>query len=440
MGLYHIRTFGCQMNEHDSEVLAGILEKIGYEPVADVVKADIVLLNTCCVRETAENKVFSFLGRLRPQKAKNPGMIIGVGGCMTQQEGMASRIRRLFPHVDLVFGTHNLHRLEEYLARITGRREPVSEIWPSPRGSTEGLPHKRRAGISAWVTITYGCNNFCTYCIVPHVRGRERSRKPEEIIAEVTALGQKGFKEVVLLGQNVNSYGKDLEKELDFAELLKKLDSIDGIIRIRYMTSHPRDFNERLIQTIASSAKVCEQFHLPVQAGSNIILKNMNRGYTREDYFKLIAKIKAALPHATLTTDIMVGFPGETDGDFEQTLDLIRQIRFDNAYTFVYNTRPGTPAAKMAGQVPREVKKQRIQTLIKLQNGISLEKNREAVGQVQEILVEGEGLKGELFLCGRNRGGKMVFFKGGRELFGCPVPVTIENAHLAYLAGSSAQV
>jgi tRNA-2-methylthio-N6-dimethylallyladenosine synthase len=282
LGLYHIRTFGCQMNEHDSEILAGVLERMGYDPVADVDKADIILLNTCCVRETAENKVFSYLGRLRSQKAKNPELIIGVCGCMPQQKGMASRIRHLFPHVDLVFGTHNLHRLEEHLTRITGAREPVVEIWSSPGSITEGLPIKRKAGISAWVTIMYGCNNYCTYCIVPYVRGRERSRRPIEIIAEVTALGKNGFKEITLLGQNVNSYGKDLEeKKYDFAELLKRLEEIEGIKRIRYMTSHPRDFNDRLIRTIASSSKVCEQFHLPVQAGSNKILKKMERVNSR---------------------------------------------------------------------------------------------------------------------------------------------------------------
>lgn len=436
MGLYHIRTFGCQMNEHDSEILAGVLERMGYDPVADVDKADIILLNTCCVRETAENKVFSYLGRLRSQKAKNPELIIGVCGCMPQQKGMASRIRHLFPHVDLVFGTHNLHRLEEHLTRITGAREPVVEIWSSPGSITEGLPIKRKAGISAWVTIMYGCNNYCTYCIVPYVRGRERSRRPIEIIAEVTALGKNGFKEITLLGQNVNSYGKDLEeKKYDFAELLKRLEEIEGIKRIRYMTSHPRDFNDRLIRTIASSSKVCEQFHLPVQAGSNKILKKMNRGYTREDYFNLVDKIKAVLPHSTITTDIMVGFPGETDDDFEQTLDLVRQVRFDSAYTFIYNTRPGTSASKMAGQVPEEVKKQRIQTLIRLQNGISLEKNRESVGSTEEILVEGKKVKDEFLLCGRNRGGKMVFFPGKESLISHIVPVNVKKAHLTYLVG-----
>ncbi|HPU35647.1 MAG TPA: tRNA (N6-isopentenyl adenosine(37)-C2)-methylthiotransferase MiaB, partial [Bacillota bacterium] len=290
-------------------------------------------------------------------------------------------------------------------------------------------------GVSAWVTIMSGCNNYCTYCIVPYVRGRERSRRPEEIIAEVKALAQNGFKEITLLGQNVNSYGKDLEERLDFAELLKRLEEIERIERIRYMTSHPRDFNDQLIETIASSSKVCEHFHLPVQAGSNKILKKMNRGYTREDYLNLVAKIKTVLPRSTITTDIMVGFPGETDDDFEQTLDLVRQVRFDSAYTFIYNTRQGTPASKMAEQVPEENKRQRIQTLIRLQNGISLEKNREYVGSTEEILVEGKKVKDELYLCGRNRGGKMVFFPGEESLIGQIVPVKIEKAHLTHLVG-----
>lgn len=438
LGSYYIKTFGCQMNEHDSEVLAGVLEEMGYDPVAESEKADIILLNTCCVRETAENKVFSFLGRLRAQKAKNPELIIAICGCMPQQKGMASRIRHLFPHVDLVFGTHNLHRLEEHIVKITGKREPVTEIWPVPRGIAEGLPVKRKAGISAWVTIMYGCDNYCTYCIVPYVRGRERSRNPDDIIAEVTRLGENGFKEVVLLGQNVNSYGKDLDERSDFSGLLKRLENINGILRIRYMTSHPRDFNDTLIQTIASSGKVCEQFHLPVQAGSNQILKRMNRGYTREEYLRLINNIKKLLPRSTVTTDIMVGFPNETEEDFEQTLDLVRQVRFDSAFTFVYNNRPGTPASEMAGHVPGEVKKRRIQTLIKLQNDISLEKNREAVGQIEEILVAGERMKNERFLCGRNRGGKMVVFPGEQGLIGHIVPVTINSAHLTYLVGCRA--
>jgi len=424
------------MNEHDSEVLAGMLEKVGYTPTDKIESAGIVLLNTCCVRETAENKVFSLLGRLRRQKLENPGLIIGVCGCMPQQENMAARIRQLFPHVDLVFGTHNVHQLPELIARVEESRRTVLEIWPGSSGITEDLPVKRKAGVRAWVTIMYGCNNFCTYCIVPYVRGRERSRKPEDVVSEARELANGGYKEIVLLGQNVNSYGKDLGSGFDFADLLDRLENVDGIERIRYMTSHPRDFNDKLIKTIAESSKVCEHFHLPVQAGSNLILKKMNRGYTREEYLGLIKKIRSLIPWATITTDIMVGFPGEGEDDFNDTMDLVKQARFDSAYTFIYNTRPGTPASGMKGQVPEEVKKQRIQALIKLQNKISLERSVEEVGRTQEILVEGHSKKGAGLLYGRNRGYKMVVFPCGKDLTGEIIPVKITGAQLAHLVGA----
>jgi len=435
---YLIITFGCQMNEHDSEVLAGMLESMGCRPVDDAEDADIILLNTCCVRETAENKVFSLLGRLRRRKIENPGVIIGVCGCMSQQEGMAARIKQQFPQVDLVFGTGNIHRLPNLIKKVMESRSPVLEVWPSPGGIAEDLPVKRKEGVRAWVTIMYGCNNFCTYCIVPYVRGRERSRRPEDILAEVAGLGREGYKEVVLLGQNVNSYGKDLPGSIDFAGLLESLDKMEeggSVSWIRYMTSHPRDFSGRLIETIAASAKVCEHFHLPVQAGSNRILKKMNRGYTREDYLRLVEKIKAVIPDATVTTDIMVGFPGEEEEDFNDTLDLVRQVRFDSSYTFIYNTRPGTPAAALGGQVPETVKKERIQELIKLQNTISLERNRAEEGKIQEVLVEGESKTRPGLLSGRNRGNKVVFFRGGKELAGRIVRVRITRGHLSHLVG-----
>ena len=439
MKSYVIKTFGCQMNEHDSEVLAGMLEGMGYQPATDAGEADIILLNTCCVRETAENKVFSLLGRLRRRKVENPGLVIGVCGCMPQQEDMAARIRQLFPHVDLVFGTHNIQRLPELIEKVLESRESVLEIWAGSGGITEDLPVKRNAGVRAWVTIMYGCNNFCTYCIVPYVRGRERSRRPEDVVAEVARLGGEGYKEVVLLGQNVNSYGKDLAGAIDFAGLLEMLEGIDGIKRIRYMTSHPRDFTEKLIKTIVASKRVCEHFHLPVQAGSNRILKLMNRGYTREQYLALVERIKTIIPGATITTDIMVGFPGEGEEDFNDTLDLVRQACFDSAYTFIYNTRPGTPAAKMAEQVPGAVKKERIKALIRLQNEISLARNREEEGRTQEVLVEGESKKNPDLLWGRNRGNKMVVFPGNKDLIGEIVPVTVTGSRLAHLTGTMAE-
>ncbi|NLI14339.1 tRNA (N6-isopentenyl adenosine(37)-C2)-methylthiotransferase MiaB [Pelotomaculum propionicicum] len=435
MKSYLIKTFGCQMNEHDSEVLAGILETLGYTPTGEMERAGIILLNTCCVRETAENKVFSLLGRLRRQKMGNPELIIGVCGCMPQQEHMAARIRQLFPYVDLVFGTHNVHQLPELITRVEESREAVTEVWPGSPVIKEDLPVRRKEGVRAWLTIMYGCNNFCTYCIVPYVRGRERSRKPEDIVAEAASLAGQGYKEIILLGQNVNSYGKDSGSGFDFADLLKKLEDESGIERIRYMTSHPRDFNEKLIKVIAASAKVCEHFHLPVQAGSNKILKKMGRGYTREAYLNLIAEIKALVPLATVTTDIMVGFPGESQEDFNDTMDLVRQARFDSAYTFIYNTRPGTPAAGMEGQVSEEEKKERIQNLIRLQNRISLERSIEEIGRIQEVLVEGESKKGKGLQFGRNRGNKMVLFPSAEDLTGKTIKVRITAAQIAHLAG-----
>ena len=433
---YFIYTFGCQMNEHDSEILAGMLEAKGYRPTEDTGTADLVLLNTCCIRATAENKVFSYLGRLKSRKLSNPAMIIGVCGCMPQQKGMGARLRQLFPYVDMIFGTHNVQQLPTFIDRILAERKPVLEVLTEPDEIMEGLPAARKEGLRAWVTITHGCDNYCTYCIVPYVRGRERSREPDDIIKEMVGLAGDGFKEIVLLGQNVNSYGKDLKKPLDFAGLLENLDGVSGIERIRYMTSHPRDFNEELIRTIARLGKVCEHFHLPVQSGSSRILEKMHRGYNREHYLRLVEKIRRYIPAATITTDIMVGFPGEDDGDFRATMDLVREVRFDSSYTFVYNARPGTPAAGMTEQVPDEIKKQRIQDLIKLQNTISMEKNEEKEGSQQEVLVEGESNIGPGLLYGRSRGNKTVVFAGDNTLTGSTVTVTVTRAHLAYLEGS----
>jgi len=432
---YHTLTFGCQMNEHDSEVLAGLLEKEGYRPVAEMEKADLILINTCCVRETAENKVYGLLGRLRRLKVENPGLVIGVCGCMPQQEGMAEKISRRFPHVDLVFGTHNAAQVPELLEKVMASRRPVVEILAGSGGIAGELPVKRNAGGRAWVNIMYGCDNFCTYCIVPYVRGRERSRGPGDVLAEVKALAADGYREVVLLGQNVNSYGKDLAGPVDFAFLLEKLDREESPERIRFMTSHPRDFSGRLIDTIAAAKKVCWHIHLPVQAGSNKILRKMNRGYTREQYLDLADRIKAAIPLATLTTDIMVGFPGEEDADFNDTLDLVSRVRFDSAYTFVFNRRAGTPAAEMSGQIPAVQKKERIAALIRLQNEISLARNKEEEGRVQEVLVEGEAKAAGGLLCGRNRGNKLVVFSGPPDLIGKIGRVRITEAHLAHLDG-----
>lgn len=432
---YHTITFGCQMNEHDSEVLDGLLERRGYKPEQEINKAGLILINTCCIRTTAEEKVFGLIGRLRRQKMENPGLIIGVCGCMPQQEGMAEKIKKRFPFVDLIFGTHNIHQMPEMLEKVLEERESAVEIWGGNGGIVEGLPVKRKRSIRAWVTVMYGCNNFCSYCVVPYVRGRERSRRPEDVLAEVSTLAGEGFKEVVLLGQNVNSYGKDLDAAVDFASLLEKLDEAGGVGRIRFMTSHPRDFNKRLINTIASSKKVCEHIHLPVQAGSNKILKKMNRGYTRERYLELVNEIREAIPLVSLTTDIMVGFPGEEEEDFNDTLDLLLKAGFDSAYTFIFNNRPGTPAAEMAGHIPEAIKKDRIDILLKLQKKISLARNRDERGRVQEILVEGEKKGSEGILHGRNRGNKIVLLQGAEELAGSVVRVKITDSHLAHLDG-----
>ena len=432
---YTVITFGCQMNEYDSEILAGLMENLGYYPTKQPEEADIVLINTCCVRETAENKVFSLLGRLRKLKEKKPELLIGVSGCMSQQEGMAQQIRRRFPHVDLILGTGDAYRLPEILDRALSEGKAQNAVG-TPTGIVENLPIKREKAVRAWVPIMFGCDNFCTYCVVPYVRGRERSRRAEDILPEIKELGQKGFREVVLLGQNVNSYGKDLAPSMDFADLLQQINKDAGaVLRFRYMTSHPRDFSAKLIETIASADRVCEHFHLPVQAGSDRILQMMNRGYNRKDYLTLIANIKNRLPDATVTTDIMVGFPGEAEEDFQDTLDLVRQVAFDSAYTFVYNPRPGTPAEKMAGQVPSLVKKERIQELQALLDQIGLAKNREEIGRQREVLVEGESPRGLGWLVGRSRGDKIVTFPGERELIGRLVTVPIERAHLAQLEG-----
>lgn len=432
---YHIMTFGCQMNERDSELLSGMLEELRYRPIEDFHKADIIILNTCCVRETAENKIWGRIGELKHLKSKNPDLILGICGCMTQQSEIGEAIRKKAPHVDLIFGTHNIHQLPMFIEKIREDRIPVLEVWESEGDIVENLPSKRIEGVKAYVTIMYGCNNFCTYCIVPYVRGRERSRRPEDIIREVAEIAAEGYKEVMLLGQNVNSYGKDLEGEIDFAYLLEQLDQVQGLSRIRYMTSHPRDFNERLINTIAASEKVCEQFHLPVQAGGNHVLRKMNRGYTKESYLDLVSKIRAKIPDASITTDLIVGFPGETDADFAETIDLLQKVRFDAAFTFVYNKRSGTPAATMTEQVPDEVKKERIQKLIALQNSICYENNKSELGRIHEILVEGFKKDGSGKLEGRTRTNKLVLFAGDSELIGKLVQIRVTETGTWHLDG-----
>jgi len=437
---YYIQTFGCQMNERDTEVLAGMLKKMGYQKSDDLEKADIILFNTCCVREKAENKVLSYLGELKDLKSKNPNLIIGVCGCMVQQEGMSNVIRRSAPHVELLFGTHNIHELPDLIENILASRNPQVSIWNSEGEIKENLPSEREFPFKSLVNITYGCNNFCTYCIVPYVRGRERSRYPQHIIKEITNMAADGVIEVMLLGQNVNSYGKDFADQTDFADLLKIINDIEGLKRIRYMTSHPRDFTDKLIRTIAECTKVCQHFHLPVQAGSNKILKKMNRGYTRENYIELIKKIRNKHPNAVITTDIIVGFPGETEEDFLETLNLVETIRFDGAFSFIYSTRTGTPAAKYKEQVPLEIKKERIQRINKKINLISHQINEEYLNKTVDVLVEGISKTNAHMLFGRTNGNKTVIFPGNVSYVSKIVSVIITEPQTWILKGNMQEI
>jgi len=431
---YQVTTFGCQMNEHDSEILSGMLESLGYEHSDDINQCDAIIINTCCVRETAENKILGYIGNLKRLKRINPRLIIAVGGCMVQQPGAGEKLRKRASHVDIFFGTHNMHRLPQFITEVLNGGQ-ILEISDQENEITENLPIKRQGNIKAQISIMYGCNNFCTYCIVPHVRGRERSRLPETIRKEFISLGDEGYKEVMLLGQNVNSYGHDLDAPFDFADLLTTLDRTGKIDRIRYMTSHPRDFNEKLINTISESKTVCEHFHLPIQSGSNRILKMMNRGYSRESYLSLIKKVREKVPNASITTDIIVGFPGETDDDFKDTLKLFKEVEFDVAYTFLYSTRSGTPAADMPDQISQEIKKERLQELMDTQNPISLAINKSLVGKTVEILVEGTSKTSEKILTGRTRTNKIVNFPGDINTVGKLLQVNIKAAKTWHLEG-----
>lgn len=410
--LYYIETWGCQMNEEDSEKLSGMLKRIGYTPTDDKEKASIILFNTCCVRENAENKVFGNLGALKKLKKDNPDLIIGICGCMMQQEGMADKILKEFPYVSIIFGTHNAYKFPEYLHRVKSEGVQIKEIFNKESEIVEGLPIDRKSDIKAFVTIMYGCNNFCTYCVVPYVRGRERSRKSEEIIKEIQELVANGYKEITLLGQNVNSYGKGLEEGINFAGLLRKIDKIEGLERVRFMTPHPKDLTDDVIMAIKECKTLCEQVHLPVQSGSSAILKKMNRHYTREQYLELVKKIKAEIPGVTLTTDIIVGFPGETEQDFMDTLTLCEEVKYDSAFTFIYSRRNNTPADMMLNQVPDDVKHERFNRLVEVINKGVAENNKAYENEVVEVLVEGPSKNDETKLTGRTRNGKLVNFVG----------------------------
>ena len=414
---YYIESYGCQMNDHDAEKLSGMLQTCGFAPAPSKEEATLLLFNTCCVREHAEKRVFGNIGALKKRKEDEPGLLIGVCGCMMQQREVAERLFKRFPFVDLVFGTHELHHFPLLLSRtLAGER--VFSVRESDGEIAEGLPVVRGGSFSTFVTIMYGCNNFCSYCIVPYVRGRERSRAPENIVAEVRSLAERGFREITLLGQNVNSYAY-ADDGVDFPELLRRVSTVEGIERIRFMTSHPKDLSPRLIEAMATLPKVCNHIHLPVQSGSNRILSEMNRRYTREKYLGLVEDIRAAVEGVELTTDIIVGFPGETEEDFEETLALVRQVGFSAAYTFMYSPRLGTRAAEMENQVPEEVKKDRLLRL----NACSAEQlkvgNRKYIGQEGTVLVEGCDRREKAPMAyGKLTNFKMVYFPGDAGLIG----------------------
>ncbi len=432
---YFIETWGCQMNEEDSEKLSGMLKSIGYTKTEVKEEASIILFNTCCVRENAENKVYGNLGNLKKLKKKNPDLIIGICGCMMQQQGMADKILKEFPYVDIIFGTHNAYKFPEYLNRVKTEGVQVKEILDKETKIVEGIPVDRESSVKGFVTIMYGCNNFCTYCVVPYVRGRERSRKPEDIENEIRDLVARGYKEVTLLGQNVNSYGKGLEEEINFAGLLRRVNEIEGLERVRFMSSHPKDLTEEVIIAIKECDKLCEQIHLPVQSGSDRILKIMNRHYDRAKYMSLIEKIKKEIPDCTLTTDIIVGFPGETEEDFEDTLNLVKEVGYDAAFTFIYSRRNHTPADKMENQVPDDVKHERFNRLVAAVNESVIKGNKVYEGKTVEVLVEGPSKNDETKLMGRTRNNKLVNFEGNEKLVGKLVNVYIKRAQPFSLIG-----
>ena len=431
-GRYKILVYGCQMNIADAERMEGQLQAAGYARTEETANADIILINTCCVRETAEDKVYGKIGEVKKIKEKNPKLIFGIAGCMAQKEG--DNLMRRAPHIDFVLGTGKVQELTRIIAEIRAEHSPVVDVALSDSEIAEDLPVARGGRFSAWVPIMYGCNNYCTYCIVPYVRGRERSRTPEEIVAEVRRAVAEGYREVTLLGQNVNSYGKD-HKEADFADLLRMVDEVEGIRRVRFMTSHPKDISDKLIDTIKSGAHICEHIHLPVQYGSSRLLKAMNRGYTVEKYRERALRVREALPEASLTTDLIVGFPGETEEDFAQMLAFLREMRYDSAYTFLYSKRSGTPAATMANQVADDVKHARLNRLMEEQNAISRAINERLMGAELEIMVEGASKNDPRVWSGRTRTNKIVLFPHGAEREGDFVRVKINQPQTWLLKG-----
>ncbi|MCI9063727.1 MAG: tRNA (N6-isopentenyl adenosine(37)-C2)-methylthiotransferase MiaB [Clostridia bacterium] len=443
-------TMGCQLNENDSEKISGMLEHMGYDRIDKFEEADIVIFNTCCVRENAEERLFGKIGELKNIK-ENKDLIIAIGGCMMQEEHMREKIKKSYPYVDIVFGTHTLHKLPEDINKVIETRKKVKDVIDIDGKVYEDLPIKRESTVQASVTIMYGCNNFCSYCIVPYVRGRERSRKPQDILNEVKDVVKQGYKEIMLLGQNVNSYLRsemeqiqkgdlidengDYKEINSFAKLLRAVNEIDGVERIRFVSPHPKDFTDDVIEAIRDCEKVCKFVHLPLQSGSTQMLKIMNRKYTKEQYLELVEKMKKEIPEIKFSTDIIVGFAGETEEDFEHTLDVVRKVKFEQAYMFIYSRRVGTPGDKMPNQIPEEIKHKRFDRLKKLVEDQIAENNKEYLNTIQKVLVEGKSKGNDKMLTGRTESNKIVVFEGKQDLINKVVEVKITEDHMWYLKG-----
>ncbi len=432
-----VDTYGCQQNEADSELLRGMLADMGCQISGTEEGADVIVINTCAIREHAEQRVFGNVGALVHGKRRNPGQIIALCGCMAQEPHVAERLRQSYRHVDLVFGPQQLWRFPEFLRRVYLRRGRVFETDPDEGAIAEGLPVYRSGKLKAWVSIMYGCNNFCSYCIVPYVRGRERSREPSDVLAEVRSLAEAGYKEITLLGQNVNSYGKDLDEPMDFADLLREIDKIPGDYLLRFMTSHPKDAGRKLFDTMAECSHVAKQLHLPVQSGSSRVLKAMNRGYTREQYLEKVRMAREAMPEVVLTSDIIIGFPGETEAEAMETVSLIEEVRYDALFTFIYSPRPGTPAAKMPDPVSRGEKQVWFDRLLDAQNRISGELHRAYVGRTLRVLVDGESGDSAWPLSSRTAGGRLVHLQGDGSLIGRYIDVRITGSNTWALFGET---
>lgn len=431
-----VTTFGCQMNARDSEKLVGILERIGYVEEAVEEKADFVIYNTCTVRENANMRVYGRLGQLNRVKKKNPYMMIGLCGCMMQEPQVVEKLQKSYRFVDLIFGTHNIYKFAELIVTRFESERMVIDIWKDTDKIVEDLPSERKYSFKSGVNIMFGCNNFCSYCIVPYVRGRERSRDPKAIIREIERLVADGVVEVMLLGQNVNSYGKTLDNPVSFAQLLKEIEKIEGLERIRFMTSHPKDLSEELIEVMKDSKKICKHLHLPVQSGSTDVLKKMNRRYTKEHYLELVAKLRKAIPDISLTTDIIVGFPGETEEDFLETMDVVKKVRYDSAFTFIYSKRTGTPAATMNNQIEPDIVKDRFDRLLNEVQKISAEVCSVHTGKVMPVLVETLNDHDETLVTGRLSNNLLVHFPGDKDLIGKIVDVKLEECKGFYYLGS----